>query len=306
MDWVELAVETTSLGAEAVSALLISAGALGTQIIDRADLPEQEALDAAWALMDDSVKNQMPAKPVVKAWFQDVGHAELAREAIAKLQRAGGFDAGSLAVTQGAVQEEAWAESWKNHFHPIKVGRFVIRPTWEAYEAGPRDLVIDMDPGMAFGTGWHETTRLCLQLIEQYYRGGRALDLGTGSGILALALGKLGARDVLAVDIDPGAVRAAGENAAQNGLSEVIEVRQGDLTQGIVGSFAFACANILADAIIVLAKPLKPLMMPGGVFVASGIVKERAGDVTDALVCGGWRLMDQALEGEWAALAFEA
>lgn len=306
MDWVELAVETTSLGAEVVSALLIDAGALGTQIIDRADLPGQEALDAAWALMDDSVKNQMPVRPVVKAWFQDRAQAKRAREAIAAFYPPAGFDAGSLAISQGAVEDETWAESWKKHFHPIKVGCFVIRPTWEAYQAKPGDLVIDMDPGMAFGTGWHETTRLCLGLIEKHYQGGRALDLGTGSGILALALGKLGARDVLAVDIDPGAVRAAGENIAQNGLSNVIEVRQGDLARGVSGPFAFASANILADAIIALAGPLKPVMAPGAVFVASGIVKDRAGDVKDALRKDGWQLLDQALEGEWAALAFEA
>src|SRR5690606_36925377 len=124
--------------------------------------------------------------------------AKRAREAIAAFYPPAGFDAGSLAISQGAVEDEIWAESWKKHFHPIKVGRFVIRPTWEAYQAKPGDLVIDMDPGMAFGTGWHETTRLCLGLIEKHYQGGRALDLGTGSGILALALGKLGARDVLA------------------------------------------------------------------------------------------------------------
>jgi len=129
--------------------------------------------------------------------------------------------------------------------------------------------------------------------------------VGTGSGILALALGKLGAREVLAVDIDPGALKAARDNVAQNGLSDVVTLKQGDLSQGIKGPFAFVCANILADAIIQLSAPLWPLMAPGGVFVASGIVKDRGEDVVQALGRDGWRLRDQMEEGEWVALAFE-
>jgi len=305
MDWVELAVETTSLGTEAVSALLMQAGALGTQIIDRADLPGQKELGEAWALMDESLREQMPSQPVVKAWFQDEAQAISAREALGQLKARAEFDAGSLQVSSGSVRDEVWAESWKSHFHPIRVGRFVIRPSWEAYAAQPGERVIDLDPGMAFGTGWHETTRLCLRLIEKHYQGGRGLDVGTGSGILALALGKLGAREVLAVDIDPGALKAARDNVAQNGLSDVVTLKQGDLSQGIKGPFAFVCANILADAIIQLSAPLWPLMAPGGVFVASGIVKDRGEDVVQALGRDGWRLRDQMEEGEWVALAFE-
>lgn len=305
MDWVELTVATTSLGAEAVSACLVGAGAMGTQIIDRADVPGPEALRETWALLDEDMIRQMPEEVQVKAWFQTPQEARLAREAVTRLQANADFDAGSLAVSLGQVADEAWAESWKRHFHPIHIGRFVICPSWEEYTAQPADLVIGMDPGMAFGTGWHETTRLCLMLIEKHYRGGRALDVGTGSGVLALALGKLGARDVLAVDIDPGAVRAARENIAANGLSEVIQAKKGNLAQGVTGQFAFACANILADAIILLAPDLRPLMLSGGIFVASGIVKDWAGEVVQALTQGGWKLIDRAEEGEWAALAFK-
>ncbi len=304
MDWVELAVETTSLGAEAVSALLVDAGALGTQIIDRADVPGPEALRMTWALMDEDLIRQMPEAVVVKAWFQTPEEAQQAADAVTRLKETADYDAGSLALSHSAIKDEAWAESWKSHFHPIQVGRFVIQPSWEAYAAKPGELVIDMDPGMAFGTGWHETTRLCLMLIERHYQGGRVLDVGTGSGILALAMGKLGAREVLAVDIDPGAVKAARDNAAKNGLEEAVRVVQGDLTQGVSGPFAFACANILADAIILLAPDLRPLMQEGGVFVASGIIADRGEDVERALARGGWRLVDRVQEGEWLAFAF--
>ena len=305
MDWVELTVSTTSLGAEAVSACLVGAGALGTQIIDRADVPGPEALRETWALLDEAMISQMPEDVQVKAWFQTPEEARAAMEAVTLLKDRADFDAGSLAVSTGQVADEAWAESWKKHFHPIHIGRFVICPSWEAYQAQPGEMVIEMDPGMAFGTGWHETTRLCLDMIARHYQGGRALDVGTGSGILALALGKLGAKDVLAVDIDQGAVKAARENVAANGFEGVIQVEKGDLTQGLDGPFAFACANILADAIIMLAPSLRPLMMTGGTFVASGIVKDRAEDVVAALSQGGWRLMDKTEEGEWVALAFE-
>ena len=306
MDWVELTVETTSLGTEAVSACLVAAGAVGTQIIDRADIPGPEALRETWALMDEELLSRMPEQAQVKAWFQTPEEAETAAVKVEKLKKTAGFDAGTLIVSRGRVADEAWAESWKRHFHPIHIGRFVICPSWENYEAQPDEIVIDMDPGMAFGTGWHETTRLCLDMIARLYQGGRALDVGTGSGILALALGKLGARDVLAVDIDQGAVKAARENVEKNGLASAIELRRGDLTQGIRGLFDFACANILADAIIMLAPALRPLMAAGGLFVASGIVKDRAQDVEDALIQGGWRMRERTEEGEWVALAFEA
>lgn len=306
MDWVEMTVETTSLGAEAVSALMMDAGALGTQVIDRADVPGPEALRATWALMDEEILRGMPEHALVKAWFQEEAQVARAEEAVRNLKATADYDAGSLTVSRALAPDEAWAESWKKHFHPMAVGRFVIKPSWEDYAAKPGELVIGLDPGMAFGTGWHETTRLCLLMIEGRYRGGRALDIGTGSGILALAMGKLGAPEVLAVDIDRGAVRAARENAAANGLAGVIRVMEGDLTRGIRGPFAFACANILADAVIMLSEPLKPLLLPGGVLIASGIVSERGQDVEDAFVKAGWKGIDRKREGEWLALAFEA
>ena len=304
MNWLELTVETTSLGAEAVSERLIAAGAQGTQIIDRADLPGPEDLAATWALMDEELLRQMPEQVMVKAWFQTQEALEQAQRAVGALRQAD-FDAGSLTQSSGSVRDEAWEDSWKQHFHPIHVGRFVIRPSWEAYQPKDGDRVIDMDPGMAFGTGWHETTRLCLSLIERHYQGGRGLDVGTGSGILALALGKLGAREVLGVDIDEAAVKAARDNVALNQLQDVITIKKGDLTRGIEGSFSFACANILADAIILLAPSLKPLMRQEGIFVASGIVKDREQDVVEALTAGGWQLLDSAHEGDWSALAFK-
>ncbi len=234
---------------------------------------------------------------MVKAWFQTKEALEQAQRAVGALRRRILTPAASPKVA-AAFRDEAWEDSWKQHFHPIHVGRFVIRPSWEAYQPKDGDRVIDMDPGMAFGTGWHETTRLCLSLIERHYQGGRGPDVGTGSGILALALGKLGAREVLGVDIDEAAVKAARDNVALNQLQDGDHHPKGsDLTRGIEGSFPLPAPIFWRMPLLCLAPSLKPLMRQEGIFVASGIVKDREQDVVEALTAGGWRLLDSAHEG---------
>jgi ribosomal protein L11 methyltransferase len=303
MDWVELAVETTSLGAEAVSALLVDAGALGTQIIDRADVPGPEALRMTWALMDEDLIRQMPEAVVVKAWFQTPEEAQQAADAVTRLKETADYDAGSLALSHSAIKDEAWAESWKSHFHPIQVGRFVIQPSWEAYAAKPGELVIDMDPGMAFGTGSHETTSLCVEMLEDYPCQGSFLDIGTGSGILSIAAGMLGAKDILAVDIDLVAVEVARENITRNNLEQVVTVAQGDLTQGLHQVFDMAVANILADVILMLLTPLKHHLKEGGIFLCSGIIADREQDVAQGLLAQGYTILETRRKGDWVALA---
>ncbi len=164
-------------------------------------------------------------------------------------------------------------------------------------------MVIHLDPGLAFGTGTHETTALCAELIETYYAGGTVLDVGTGSGILAIAAAKLGAEDVLAIDIDPLAVRTAQENVDKNGLGERVTVRLGDLLEGAIGPYEFAVANILADVIIMLSDPLRQALKAGGIFVCSGIIRDREEDVRRALLGHGYEIIDTRHRGEWVAFA---
>ena len=156
---------------------------------------------------------------------------------------------------------------------------------------------------VSFGTGTHETTALCIELIERYYRGGKLLDVGTGSGILAIAAALLGATDVVAVDIDPDAVRVAKENVEKNGLSDRIAVREGDLLQGLSERFDFAAANILAPVIQMLAAPLTRHLNPGGLFVCSGIIEEAAPDVEKALLDAGYEILESKTRGDWHAFA---
>ena len=166
------------------------------------------------------------------------------------------------------------------------------------------DLIIELDPGMAFGTGTHETTAMCVEMIEKHYHGGSVLDVGTGSGILAIAAARLGAKQVLGVDIDPMAVQVARENVEKNSLQDIIDIREGDLVAGLDDVRCdFAVANILADVIALLAGPLKNHLAPDALFVCSGILQEREEDVQTVLRKNGYQVFDRMQKGGWVALA---
>ncbi len=307
MDWIEVCVRTTSQGADTVSEMMMSCGAKGTQIIDRADVPDLSRLPGFGEIIDAQLAETMPEEVQVKAWYASAGDALEAQNVIRRLTRNNEMDLGALTFSTSAVADEDWAENWKKYYKPMRVGkRLVIKPSWEEYAELPGDLLIHLDPGMAFGTGTHETTRLCLEMIESHYQGGAALDIGTGSGILAIALARLGSGPVLAVDIDPVAVKAATDNIALNELSHTVKTVAGNLLDQAKGKYAFITANILADVIIRLSEPLRSLMAPGARFLASGIIRDRAEDVLAVYEGAGYRLAERREMGEWVALLFEA
>lgn len=203
------------------------------------------------------------------------------------------------------VSEEDWADSWKKYYKPIKTGeKLVIVPLWEKYEAGEDEIVVLMDPGMAFGTGTHETTRLCAALLEKYLkRGDKMLDVGCGSGILAICASKLGAASCFACDIDPNAVRVAKENVEINKTGNVT-VAVSDLLAGtdrIDGGYDICCANIVADVIIRMAPAIGDYISDDGVLIVSGIITERADETVSALSDSGWKLVDERRENGWFA-----
>ena len=312
MEYMELTVSTTTFGSETVSEILMEQGAAGVQIIDKNDLPDPDKPGKNWELMDRTLIEQAPEDVLVKAWF------ELNEQTRAILQSlTAAFDAlreqdekrllGPLALSTDSVKDQDWSEVWKQYYKPFRAGKhLVIKPTWEEWDAQEGDLIIELDPGMAFGTGTHETTAMCISLIEKYYAGGKLLDVGTGSGILAIAAARLGAKDVVAVDIDPDAVRVAKENVEHNGLSDSIFVREGDLLQGLNEVFDFAAANILAPVICMLAGPLKNHLKKNGLFICSGIINEAESDVLDALNAGGYTVLEVIHKGDWTAIAARA
>ena len=200
------------------------------------------------------------------------------------------------------VAEEDWANAWKQHFKPQRIGKhIIIKPSWEAFVPEPGDLVVEMDPGMAFGTGLHATTRLCLRALEQFVSPGvRVADVGTGSGILAIAAVLLGAASASATDIDPLAVRISQENIERNQLTERVHAGVSDLPP--TGSFDIVVANILPDVILAMADALVAATKPGGLLITSGIIERRAEDVRAGLVARGLRILTTQTEGEWVAV----
>lgn len=205
-------------------------------------------------------------------------------------------------VTIRFVAEEDWATAWKQYFKPQRIGeRIVVKPTWEEFAPEAGDLVLQIDPGMAFGTGLHATTRLCLRALEKQVTSGMEVaDVGTGSGILAVGAALLGAAHVEAVDNDPLAVRVAQENVAVNHLEARVHCAESEVPPP--GQFEIVVANILADVILGMAPNLVTALKPGGLLIASGIIEKRADDVRSGLQAAGLTIEETSTEGEWVAI----
>lgn len=313
MQWCEVALHTTSEGADIVSEAMVRFGATGTEIVDRADVPDPNQPGVYWELYDEKIIENMPVDVLVKGWFEISEHLrdglKNLEEHIQELKRQDfGIDLGTLTMELKDVADEDWAENWKKYYKPFRIGsHLVVKPTWETCELKDGDILVELDPGMAFGTGTHETTHMCMELLEKHLHSGmRVMDVGTGSGILAIAAAKLGAKSVLAIDIDPDAVKVATENVALNHAEQVVRVVCGDLMKGETMSCELAVANIVADAICMLAEPLTRHLARGGLLICSGIIREREQDVLNAAKAAGYAVLGRLEKGEWVALCLTA
>ncbi|MEA2518313.1 MAG: ribosomal protein methyltransferase [Chloroflexota bacterium] len=299
--WLELAVEADIEAVEAVSEILSRVAPGGTSV------------EPAFELVDEGLGARVdPTRPsIVRAYVpaRDRDGAERAAaeaaEALGHLQAFGLRPIG--AMTTRIVHEADWAEAWKAHFPVLRIGRtIVIKPTWLDHAAAADDVVLDLDPGMAFGTGLHPTTRLCLAALEELadrglLAGRQVLDVGCGSGILAIAAAKLGADTVHAVDTDPIAIEATDANAARNGLAGRISAVAGSLPTHRRPTDV-VLANLIASVLIALAAPLHAELRPGGVLLASGIFVDREPDVRAAFRAVGFTVGARHAEGDWIAL----
>ncbi len=306
--WLELSVAADHEAVEAVSEILSRAAPGGTSVEPAFELVEEGLAARVDLARPAMVRAHLPILDVgairaaVSRADRELGH----------LQAFGMRPIGDLAAA--IVLEADWANAWKAHFPVLRVGRrIVIRPTWRRHRRQPDDVVLALDPGMAFGTGLHPTTRLCLAALESLAdrgvleRGGadggpsRVLDVGSGSGILSIAAARLGARSVLAVDVDPIAVAASTANARRNRLARVIRAREGSAPSG-EGPFDVVLANLIASLLITLADGLAADLGPGGTLIASGIFLTREADVVEALAARGLDVANRWAEGDWVAL----
>jgi ribosomal protein L11 methyltransferase len=313
--WVELSVAADIEAVEAVSEILTRFAPGGTSVEPGFGLTNE----GLGAVVD-------PTKPaIVRAYLPGLDPAGVERsiaEASAALGHLQAFGLRPIGELQTRlVNEEDWAEAWKSHFPVLRIGRrIVIRPTWRRrHKAGPDDVVLSLDPGMAFGTGLHPTTRLCLAALEAIADegglerghssasgpaaagGARVIDVGCGSGILAIAAAQLGAGELLGVDVDPIAVEATRANARLNGLARRLPVELGSVPSGH-GPFDLVLANLIASLLVQLAPALRDEMVSGGRILASGIFKDREGDVRAAFEGVGLRMGRRWAEDDWVAL----
>jgi ribosomal protein L11 methyltransferase len=299
--WLELAVEADVEAVEAVSEILGRAAPGGTSVEPAFDLVEEGLGARVDPTRPAIVRAYLPARDRAAA---DRAAAEAA-EALGHLQAFGLRPIGELRTR--LVDEADWADAWKAYFPVLRVGRrLVIRPTWRRHHREPDDVVLALDPGMAFGTGLHPTTRLCLGVLEVVadrgrLKGARVLDVGCGSGILAIAAARLGARSALGVDTDPIAIEATTANARRNRLARRIRARLGSLPSG-EPPFDVVLANLIAGVLVALALALHDELRPGGILVASGIFVDREPEVRLAFEAAGLVVDRRTVEGEWVAL----
>ncbi len=303
--WVQLKVECAARDVDTVSSVM-SMVDNGLMIEDNSDIDDLIRHGMYGELIDESLLEADRTKAAVSVFIPAVKSP--AESELFIRQRL--TDLGiSFTLTHSGIREEDWADSWKQYYKPIRTGkRLVIVPVWETYDPEPGEITVLMDPGMAFGTGTHETTRLCAGFVEEYTKPGcSVLDVGCGSGILAIAASRLGAGKCFACDIDPVAVRVAKENTELNHTDNVTCVvsdllKQAERTEG---GYDLIVANIVADIIIRLAPDVGDYLAPDGVFVVSGIIAERAEEVLGVLRSCGYAVMDEHYENGWYAAALK-
>ncbi|MCP1185807.1 50S ribosomal protein L11 methyltransferase [Paenibacillus sp. 1781tsa1] len=315
MLWHELTIHTTEEAVEMISNFLHEAGAGGVSIEESGTLNKKR--DTTYGELYDVPLNDIPEGfAVIKGYFSEgTDMVALQSEVHPRIEELSefGIDTGEVRYETRTVDENDWATAWKQYFKPVRVSeRLTIKPTWEEYTPeSPDEKIIELDPGMAFGTGTHPTTSLCLRTLETVIQGGEeVIDVGTGSGILAIGAIKLGAKHVLALDLDPVAVISARENVELNGLEQQITVKESDLLSvlgsqdpalGVQLPVKVVVANILAEIILLFVDDVYNALESGGTYIVSGIWKNKEQVVHDALVASGFEVSAIHRDEDWLA-----
>ena len=304
MDWTEILIEVPASDIDAAAAIANMTVPYGIYIEDYSELEDEVMQIAHIDLIDEDLLQQN--RDVAKIHIY-IDPADSIDEAVSYLrERLGAAGIGYTIDTTG-VRDEDWQNNWRKYFQPMPVGeRLLINPSWYTDTESAGRAVLNIDPGLAFGTGKHETTRLCMEAIERRVKGGeRVLDVGCGSGILGIAAVLLGADSALGVDIDATAVRTANENAALNHVADRFSAVEGDLVEKIQGKYDLVVANIVADAIIALSASIRSYLEPDGIYIVSGIIDTRADDVRRA-VADDYEIVAEHTLGGWYCFELRA
>ncbi|MDO7788238.1 50S ribosomal protein L11 methyltransferase [Desulforamulus aquiferis] len=301
MNWLEIAVHVPHEGIDMVSNIFEELGAGGVVIEDPALISRYIAANI-WDHYEFPEEVLNRPMPVVKAYLPDNVDLE---DKLASIQiRLAELPLENLPrVETIRVAEEDWATSWMAYYKPVEIGKkLAVKPSWEDYSPPPGRLVLELDPGMAFGCGNHPTTTMCMEFLEDIVQGGETVaDVGTGTGILAITAAKLGAAKVFAVDLDQVAVDIARENIGLNEVQGQVDVCQGNLLDKVEGPLDIVIANIIANVIILLAPDVSGIIRPGGYFITSGIIRFRAEEVKEKLEQAGFIVLATREDGEWVS-----
>lgn len=306
MKWTELAIKTTPEATEAISALFIRYGSGGVEIEDP-DWIEEFRQNGDWEYSDLPPSMEKLGIRVIRAYFSQEGHLEkiigAIQEGLEVIQKSG-VSIGEGVLLQREIDEEDWAHGWKAYFKPTRIGRnLVVKPSWENYESQPEDVVLELDPGMAFGTGTHPTTRLCLEALEKWMEPGTdILDIGCGSGILSVAAAKLGAAGVDALDIDPLSIKVTVENAFMNQVESAIRAKENNLLEGWIRPVDLIISNIVADIILRLTTDAARCLIPNGLWISGGIITERRKEVEKAIKEANFTIVEVLEDAGWCII----
>lgn len=312
---------TSRLGLEVCTNVLMANGISGMIFNDPEDVTDllNKKNQYDWDYVDDSVRELAQEEPAITVYFdrteegrKNLETAMACVEAI-KTQKEdpdsawARMDLGRLEMEISVADDEDWKDKWKEYFKPAHItDRIVVKPSWETYERQSEDeLIIEIDPGMAFGTGTHPTTTLCVKLLEKYIESPRdvVLDVGCGSGILSMAAALLGVDETVGVEIDPVAVEVAKENVELNGLSDRIRVMEGDLTKGLDMKADIVVANLMADLVMMLSKDVAKHLRGKAIYISSGILIEKQAQVSQVIRSCGFEILEVLEQGEWCAIA---